>query len=1045
MHKVSAVGLLALLTFFCTSVRAQMDYTQNPQTFNVNRLPAHATLPHFANEGSALRAEAEKGKTSLDGAWQFIFHPDGKATQPLDYEPEKTQDYQPIMVPGNWEVQGFGQPIYTNWEYPFRPVVPPFVPGYGGRTAHDRNPMGAYRKTFDLPGFQDGDRQVIHFGAVSSAMHVWVNDRYVGYSEGSRTPMEFDITGLARAAGNVVYCEVYRYCSGSYLEDQDHWRLSGLHRSVYVQSTPYEHLSDLFIKHARIDEEGNGQLRVEPDVHFRRPENLRGWTVAVQLYDPLGKAVAGSGKSMSLDPVIDFYAPGAYRDPYEIHQFPALEVSVPAVAPWTGETPTLYRLVTSLKDAAGETVDVTAHRVGFRNLSWGKDGFKVNGKEVILYGVNRHDHSATNGKAVTYAEIRADLELMKAYNINAVRTSHYPNDPYLYDLADEIGMYVLDEANIETHKAGSQLSGRPMFAGAMLDRVIRMVERDKNHPSIIGWSLGNEAGTGANHEMMAAWVKARDGSRWLHNEGAAYSKNDKQTEDYGYVDFRSRMYIVKGVMREILAKDDPRPLIYCEYAHSMGNSTGHIDTFANMFREYPNFAGGFIWDWIDQGLEATNENGEKYLAYGGDLGEEIHSGNFLANGLVNSDRTAQPALYEVKKAFQPFSVVAKSEGYKIKSWLTHTNANQYDLIVSEVSPSAGTREVMTMAAPDIPPGGTALVPGFRMQGMTDATHLEFSFRQRMPEFGRPAGHEVAFEQIKLPSGPPEDVSASLMGTRGMYQETPAALVLFRDKGEVYVDPETGIITRYVLNGNEVFAAPLTPNFWRAPTDNDRPAGLTKEYAPWRNASPTLTGKIYADDALTLTRTYLEGRVTETVRISLTDNGRLVVDHTLAKSTSEGGSIGLFRYGLQTEISKSYVNSEWYGRGPFESYADRKHAARIGRHMLPTDQLTTDYILPQENGNRSDVSLLQLSGPGVPALEIKGNFDFSIWPYTQSTLEAALHTFDLTPATNYTLNLDYGQAGVGGDDSWTRRARPYPEHLLTLKKPLRYSFTVGLGN
>lgn len=349
-----------------------------------------------------------------------------------------------------------------------------------------------------------------------------------------------------------------------------------------------------------------------------------------------------------------------------------------------------------------------------------------------------------------------------------------------------------------------------------------------------------------------------------------------------------------------------------------------------------------------------------------------------------------------------------------------------------------------MTAPDLMPGQTGEVPNFRMQGQTDATHLEFSFRQRAPEFGRPNGHEVAFEQIALPPGPPEISTASSMGTRGTYQETPAALVLFRGKAELYVDPKTGILNRYVVDGQEILAAPLTPNFWRAPTDNDKPAGLTKDYAPWRNASPTLTNKQYFNDALTLTRSYLEGKVTETIIIHLTENGGLSVQSTLAKTAAGSDLAGVFRFGQQTEISKAYVNTEWYGRGPFESYADRKNAARISRHKLLTDQLSTEYILPQENGNRTDVTLLQLSGPGVPTLEVTGSFNFSIWPYTQSTLEAAQHTYDLTPATNYTLNLDYGQAGVGGDDSWTTRARPYPEHLLSLESPLTYSFVIGLG-
>lgn len=1017
-----------------------MDYLQNPQTFSVNRLPAHATLPHYATSDDKA---APVGVTSLNGPWLFEFHPEGKKTAALNYQTKNTSSYKHnVSVPGNWEMYGFSNPIYTNWEYPFRPVVPPYVPTGPGTTMHDRNPMGEYQTLpFLIKAYKATDRQVLHFGGVSSAFHVWVNDEYIGYSEGSRTPAEFDITHVARADENVVRCEVYRFSSGSYLEDQDHWRLSGIHREVFVQSTPYQHLSDVFVRESTIDAYANGILVVEPSVHFRNPENVRDWTIDVNVQGPNGTVQNIGSGSMSLNPTIGYFAPGAYRDPYGVHEFPSVRIVVPAVLPWTAETPNLYHLTISLKDATGKVVDQTSLKTGFRNLSWGKEGFKVNGQEVILYGVNRHDHSAKNGKAVTRAEIQADLMLMKEFNINAIRTSHYPNDPYLYDLADEMGFYVLDEANIETHKAASLISGLPMYAGAMLDRVVRMVERDKNHPSIVGWSLGNEAGTGPNHEMMAAWVKARDGSRWLHNEGAAYNKGTKQTEDFDYVDFRSRMYVVKNVMREILAQDDDRPLIYCEYAHSMGNSTGHIDTFARMFREYPNFAGGFIWDWIDQGLEKTDDKGQKFMAYGGDFGEDIHSGNFLANGLVNSDRSPQPALYEVKHAFQPVQVTKNGDGFRIKSWLSHTNVNQFDMEVRAVTPT-GNEVIWKGPAPDIQAGA-------QVQWKLDekvsyrARYLEFSFMTREATKFIASGHEVAYDQIKLPDGAPEVEPTSSDIVRGSYQETPTSLVLFRAGAELYLDPRTGIITRYVVDGKEVLEAPLTPNFWRAPTDNDKPGGLIKDYTPMRNATPKLESKQYFDQGLTLKRSYLDGKVQETVLVYLDEKGWLNITSTLERGDKAEDLKGIFRYGLQTEISRAYAKTEWFGRGPTESYSDRKIGSRFRRWQMPTADMTTYYIRPQENGNRTDVSLLKLSGEASPTLTVKGNFNFSIWPYTQATLEAAEHTTDLTAAKNYILNIDYGQAGLGGDDTWSRRARPYEEHLLALEVPITYSFILGL--
>ena len=671
----------------------------------------------------------------------------------------------------------------------------------------------------------------------------------------------------------------------------------------------------------------------------------------------------------------------------------------------------------------------------------------MNGREVIFYGVNRHDHSAYNGKAVTRAEIREDLRLMKAFNINAVRTSHYPNDPYLYELADSIGLYVMDEANIETHKVGSMISGMPMFAGAMLDRAVRMVERDKNHPSIVSWSLGNEAGTGPNHTAMAAWITNRDPSRFLHNEGASdgayHIPEDGLNKDAAYVDVRSRMYAYHPTMRELAKmEDDPRPIIYAEYAHAMGNSSGHMDTFVDLFREYPRFSGGFIWDWIDQGLEKTDQDGVKYMAYGGDFGEDINDNSFLANGLLYSDRTPQPSLYEVKHAYQPFAIEVTARGVAFTSYLTHTNADQYylGLIVND---RGGMVRQHWQPMPSILPGRTVTLDlPEDLQSLLSKKpefFLTVTIQQVEETFGRPAGHEIAFAEFEngtlAPKIPQPGAQASL-------QDTPAGLALISGDNEVYVDKATGVIQRIVRGGRDLLAARLSPNFWRAPTDNDKPAGLAKRYGAWKDAVPTLAAREFTANELRLQRTYLDGKIVENVTLSWQNDGSLSVRSHIEKADKTSDAPGIFRYGLQTQIAKTYSTVSYFGRGPFEAYPDRYKAARLGRHQLPIAELNGAYIKPAETGNRMEVTNLSITGPSLPNLEVNGNFNFSIWPYTQETLETAQHTNELTPSEHLTLNIDYGQIGVGGDNSWMSTAAPFAEHLLTWDRgPFTYTFTI----
>ncbi|MEM7574863.1 MAG: glycoside hydrolase family 2 TIM barrel-domain containing protein [Bacteroidota bacterium] len=1037
-----------LLTILATMPSfAQHQIVQSPLSISVNRLAAHASLHRYADIEAARTGAAPSQRLSLDGTWKFRYSPGPAQTPPdfgsAEFRSATTADWGTIQVPGNWEMQGYGAPIYVNWEYPFRPVAPPYVPTAAEGSRHDRNPIGNYWRTFNLSSTED-QRLILHFGAVSSAFHVWLNGEYVGYSTGSRTPAEFDVSEQVQVGKNQLAVQVYRYSAGSYLEDQDHWRLSGLHRSVYLEQLPLVHIQDLFIKAQLNEDLVDGSLRIEPKFEFRDPDQLRGYRMRASLYDPVGQAVFPEAAELELQAIVDYYQKGRYNNPYSDHRFYGLDLTVPAPRHWSAETPQLYRLVVEVLNPEGEVVETIGENVGFRRLKWGPEGFKVNGQEVILYGVNRHDHSARGGKMVTRAEMERDVMLMKTHNLNAVRTSHYPNDPYFYELCDRYGLYVLDETNIETHKLGSQISGQSGYAPAMLDRAIRMVERDKNHPSIVGWSLGNEAGTGPNHRAMAAWIKAYDPSRWLHNEGAQ-GYTSEGWPDMDYVDVRSRMYSSLDHMREMLNNGDSRPLMYCEYAHSMGNSTGHLDSFARLFREYPAMIGGFIWDWMDQGLYTTDEDGREYLAYGGDFGEEIHDGNFLANGIVFADQSPQPALLEVKKVFQPVSFSWEDNQLVLHNQFNFLDLRGSRLLLSTISRDDGQQQALSevLIEESVPAGASSRINRrVELEPSAEFLLVELILHDQ-PNDIYPTGHVIAWEQLDLHNGPsPPDPRIRERPDLGytMTLEEKASTYLFQlGEIEVILDTTSGDLLSFQRAGHAYFDAPLRPNFWRALTDNDGPSGLPRQAQPWKKAKAQLIDlqhqTVGDEGIISLERSYLDGQVVETVVYRLKPGEKSLSIECSLRPTNDTVPMPL-RYGYQTEIAAPVSEVSYHGLGPHENYSDRQNSAWIGRHQLSPQALITPYIRPQENGNRGGVRQLDIfteaSRPSLVSISQLDYlpFNFSFWPYTQTELEVARHDYELPYRSDrFTLNLDYGQIGVGGDDSWSPRAAPYPEHRL----------------
>ncbi len=1021
------------------SMNAQPNAWEHPTNVSWNKLKAHATFYPFADAQAALSGDRTRSPwfQSLDGQWKFFFAQNPKDV-PGNFQQPAHDDraWAAIAVPGNWEMQGFGNPIYTNWEFPFEPVNPPFIPHNTSEDLHKNNPVGLYRRSFSIPAAWQGMRVILHFGGVASAFYVWVNGQMVGYSQDSCLPSEFDISGYVQSGANSLVVQVFRHSDGSYLENQDHWRMSGIHREVYLTARNTAHLEDFFVKTDLDKDYRDATLRIEPSFYFTNLDQVENWTLTAQLYDPEQKPVWDSAAVFSLKTLTDFFRLGRYNSTNGPMPRAALEKSVPNPKKWTAETPHLYTLLLTVRNERGEALEHASSQIGFRKVEWGHFGLRVNGQEVILFGVNRHDHHPETGKTVSRESMLEDVLLMKRFNINAVRTSHYPNDPHFYALCDQYGLYVLDEANIETHKLGGSLSMRSDFGSAMLERGMQMLERDKNHPSIIGWSLGNEAGSGPNHEAMAAWIKTYDPSRFLHNEGA-FSYIDGKSVDPAYPDVMSRMYYGLDLMEEILSRPgEDRPLMYCEYAHSMGNSTGHLYKFAEAFRKHPRFIGGFIWDWVDQGLYKTASNGRRYFAYGGDFGERIHSGNFCLNGLIFPDRTPQPALWECKKVFQPVQAEWKDGALLLRNLHHVTSLDAFDLHWSLLH-EGKVSDSGTIALPDVPPRGVLEIkwPELKTNGLGEFI-LDISLRLKNDCIWAEAGYEVAWEQFPIANSmvswmPP------VMGT----PNAKSASVFFEVSGEnfsVRISKKTGLLESYIVDGRQMMIQPLRPNFWRVPTDNDHAAGLPQEMAFWKDApakarlsriSGRAEGVYFAVEALL---EWPQQKISQTLRYLVSPYGDVEVRAAL--NVPEGSPL-LPKAGLQMAIPAVFDRVTYYGKGPHETYRDRNFGARIGLFQQTIDEFGTPYIRPQEHGNHEGIRWIGFSNPEKQQLRInaQGALNVSAWPYSLADLEAALHSIDLPKREFITVNLDWGQMGVGGDDTWSHNARPHKEHMLKAGK------------
>lgn len=1061
-----------LTTFICvfcitvsyTLAQQQNDW-ENPLVNGINRLPAHSTLYSFETVENAKTVDRSVSTRllSLNGTWSFNFSPVPEQA-PEEFYKSTVTGWKKIDVPSNWELKGYGTAIYTNVTYPFL-VNPPYID-------HTDNPVGCYQREFEIPAGWEGMNITLHFGGVSSAFYVWINGKLVGYSEDSCLPSEFDITDKIITGKNTVSVKVFRWSDGSYLEDQDHWRLSGIQREVLLLAEPPISISDVFVQAPLDREYKNASLHIRPKIRSSHNQDVKGFTLEAMLFGPDGKAVLKQPLTKDLSAIVNEAYPRI-----DNVRFALMEAQIENPLKWTAETPSLYTLVFSLKDKDGKLLEAKSMHIGFRLVETSGNGkILINGKPVMIYGVNRHDLNRYNGKAITRQDMLDDVLLLKRFNFNAVRTSHYPNDPYWYDLCDEYGIYVMDEANLETHGIGSYLSNQAEWNTAFMERGIRMVERDKNHPSVVFWSLGNESGRGPNHAAMAGWIKDYDYLRLIHYEAGQGNPRvpgyirpgepgypdrtvtlKENPIDQPWLDMLGRFYPTPAMATEVARQPgDNRPIVFSEYAHSMGNSTGNFKDLWDVFRAEQRIAGGYIWDWIDQGLVKKDASGTEYYAYGGDFGDKINDGDFCINGVLFPDRTPKPALYEVKKVFQPVDITVNDlesltfnalnrnvfttlEQYMIQWELTENGISILNgkLDVSAVLPGESlTFKIPVLKMPKIKPGAEYFIK-------TD-------FVLKQDQSWAKAGYSVASEQFKLPwkTELAETVQKKLPSVV-IKTDNVGILELTGKNFNIVFNKKTGLITNWTVNGKTLISGNgLRPSFWRPQTDNDFRGSKTHiNLKEWKTSETerTVSSFVSADLAegvkeVTIVHSLLDGKVKWINKIRISGDGILGVD---AEIEADNGLPVIPKIGLTVQIPADYRTITWFGKGPQENYTDRETAAYVGLYSMDIREFITPYIKPQENATRMGIRWMRFTGADSNGLEVDGKdlLSMSAWPWTMDQIEKANHTNELPVNDFMTVNIDLKQMGVGGNDSWTMRAFPLQQYQI---KPGKYTYSFTLN-
>lgn len=1008
------------------STAVPFRFWEQPEVTSLGRLVARSPMTPFPDEGAARKSDPTESPwyRSLDGPWRFQLVERPEAA-PGGFETPKfdDRDWARVEVPGNWTRQGYDRPHYTNVIMPWA-TEPPLVP--------EHNPTGLYRRTFRVPAGWHRRRTVLHVGGAESALAVWVNGAFVGVHKDSRLPAEFDLTPHVVRGANTLAAMVVRWSDGSWLEDQDHWWMAGLHRSVYLYSTDHTWIADAKID-AKPTEQG-GTVDVSVDVGFAdAPE--RGWSIEAKAEDLRGRALATCGGEVPIfrrgRPLKELLSGMSWRGTTA-----RLQLDVPGVEPWSAERPTLYRVLLSLRDPEGKVREVTTQRIGFRSVEVRDRALLVNGKAVLLRGVNRHDHDADRGKAITREAMRRDVELMKQFNVNAVRTAHYPNDPYFLDLCDEYGLYVIDEANIESHARQKSLCHDARFHGAIVDRCQRMVLRDENHPSVIGWSLGNESGYGHGHAAAAAWVRDRDPGRFLHYEGGGVMGgwlHAPESVSRLETDVICPMYPeIDDLVRWAETTSEERPLIMCEYSHAMGNSNGSLADYWTAIEAHHGLQGGFVWDWIDQGLRTENEEGIEYFGFGGSFGDEPNDANFCLNGLLGPDREPHPALWELKKIGEPVRVRAIDA---VRGVFAIENRRDFEPLddleaMFQVDVDGVTVQKGRLSLPTIAAGDEAEVR-LRLRRRPIAPgaecRLTLRFVTKKKSTWAPRGFQVAWAQLDLPwkegraPRQPRKRAVSLKTLRGRSEVRVGDATFDFDRA-------TGAFT-LALGGVEIVRQGALPSLWRAPTDNDGPKlgwmsevkGVRLRWLEWGLDDLRVT------KSSVKSRRLRDGSLRLVVERQLQGKGRLCIRH-LQTVTIDGHARALFveelrvprayddlpRVGVRMVLSPEATNLEWLGRGPQESYSDRHVGAAHGRWAMGVEDTYVPYVVPQEHGSHFDTRWFSLATDGGAAVVVGAAepFSFSASHFSAEDLTAARNTAELRPRDEVFVHVDAALRGLG---------------------------------